>query len=269
MSRRFWPGPALFYIIAAFVTAYLIRSAPILATHTQLLHFQPQLAHHQQPSTTTTLTNTQTTTATMSKVSADTLLSAIKARRSIYPLTKDLGSLTPSRIQQLLSELTLHTPSSFNSQSNRIVVLFGAEHEKLWDITSETLQAIVPADSWQGTADKMNMFKGAAGTVLFFDDQDTIHEYQNKFQAYAEKFDGWATQSNAIQQYLSWTALELEGLGANLQHYNPLIDQRVASEWKLPASWKLNAQLIFGGVGAPAGEKSFKPVDERMKVFGA
>jgi predicted oxidoreductase (fatty acid repression mutant protein) len=208
-------------------------------------------------------------TATMSKSASAAFLSAVKARRSIYPLTKDLGSVTPARVQEIVNELTLHTPSSFNSQSNRVVVLFGDEHEKLWTITSEILKGIVPEDSWQPTADKMNMFKGAAGTVLFFDEQDTVQEFQNKYQPYADKFPTWATQSNAIQQHLTWTALELEGLGANLQHYTPLIDQRVASEWKLPASWKLNAQLVFGGVGAPAGEKSFKPIEERVKVFGA
>lgn len=205
----------------------------------------------------------------MSKAAADAFLSAIKARRSVYPLTKELGSVTPARIQHIISETTLHTPSSFNSQSNRVLVLFGAEHEKLWTITSDILKDIVPADSWQPTADKMNLFKGAAGTVLFFDDQDTVQEFANKFQAYADKFPVWASQSNAMQQHLTWTALELEGLGANLQHYNPLIDQRVAAEWKIPASWKLNAQLVFGGVGAPAGEKAFKPVEERVKVSGA
>lgn len=205
----------------------------------------------------------------MSKVTADSLLSIVKSRRSIYPLTKTLGDATPARIQHIVNELTLHTPSSFNSQSNRVLVLFGDEHEKLWDIATNALKAIVPEDSWKATGDKMNMFKGAAGTVLFFDDQDTVQEYQNKFQIYADKFPTWATQSNAMQQYLTWTALELEGLGANLQHYNPLIDQQVTAEWKLPASWKLSAQLVFGGIGAPAGEKSFKPVEERVKVFGA
>lgn len=205
----------------------------------------------------------------MSKAATDAFLSAIKARRTIYPLTKNLGDVTPARIQHIVNETTLHTPSSFNGQSNRVLVLFGAEHEKLWTLTSDILKDIVPADSWKATADKMNMFKGAAGTVLFFDDQDTVQEFQNKFQPYADKFPGWASQSNGMQQHLTWTALELEGLGANLQHYSPLIDQRVASEWKLPASWKLNAQLVFGGVGAPAGEKSFKPLEERVKVFGA
>ena len=39
----------------------------------------------------------------------------------------------------------LHTPSAFNSQSARIVVLFGEDHKKLWDITEETLKVIVGA----------------------------------------------------------------------------------------------------------------------------
>lgn len=72
-----------------------------------------------------------------------------------------------------------------------------------------------------------------------------------------------------MQQWLLWTALELEGLGANLQHYSPLIDEKVAATWKLPASWKLNAQLVFGGRAAEPGEKQFKPLDERVKFFGA
>ena len=115
----------------------------------------------------------------------------------------------------------------------------------------------------------MAMFKGAAGTILFFDDEEVVRGMQAKFSAYADRFPTWASQSNAMQQYLLWTALELEGLGANLQHYNPLIDQKVASTWGLPETWKLSAQLVFGGKTGEAGEKQFQPVEERVKVFGA
>ncbi|CAG9942174.1 unnamed protein product [Clonostachys rosea f. rosea IK726] len=59
------------------------------------------------------------------------------------------------------------------------------------------------------------------------------------------------------------------GLGANLQHYNPIIDDKVAAQWSLPATWKLNAQLVFGGKAGEAGPKEFKPLEERVKVFGA
>ncbi|KHO00933.1 nitroreductase family protein [Metarhizium album ARSEF 1941] len=202
------------------------------------------------------------------KLSADLLIQMAKARRTIYALDKNLP-ISTSRIQELVNETTLHTPSSFNSQSNRAVVLFGSEHDKLWDLTTSTLRAIVPDDKWKPTQDRMAMFKGAAGTVLFFEDQDAVKSMQAAFPAYADRFPGWATQSAGMQQLLLWTSLELEGLGANLQHYNPLIDEKVAATWDLPKSWQLNAQLVFGGRAGEPGTKEFKPLDERVKVFGA
>ncbi|KAK2612893.1 type II nitroreductase [Conoideocrella luteorostrata] len=202
------------------------------------------------------------------KISAELLFQMAKSRRTIYALNKNL-SIPTSRIQELVNETTLHTPSSFNSQSNRVVVLFGAEHDKLWDITTSTLQAIVPDDKWKHTEERMAMFKHGAGTVMFFEDQDVVKGMQASFPSYADRFPTWAAQSLGMQQLLLWTALELEGLGANLQHYNPLVDEKVAETWNLPKSWKLNAQLVFGGRAAEAGEKEFKPLEERVKVFGA
>ena len=204
-----------------------------------------------------------------SKLTAETFFNYVKHRRTIYPLTKNLGSVTTARVQELVKESTLHTPSSFNSQSNRLLVLFGADHDKLWDITRSTLKAIVPESSWQQTADRIAGFAGAAGTVLFFDDEPTVQGMQAQFPPFADKFPLWASQSNSIQQWILWTALEVEGLGCNLQHYNPLIDEQVAAEWKVPATWKLNAQLVFGGKAGEAGDKEFKPIEERVKVFGA
>jgi len=104
---------------------------------------------------------------------------------------------------------------------------------------------------------------------MFFEDQTVVEGMQAKFPSYADKFPIWATQSDAMLQFTLWTALEAEGLGANLQHYNPIIDEKVAAAWKLPATWKLNAQLVFGGKTAPAGEKTVMPLEERYKVFGA
>lgn len=66
-----------------------------------------------------------------------------------------------------------------------------------------------------------------------------------------------------------WTALEAEGLGCNLQHYNPLIDVKVANEWGIDSEWGLKAQMVFGKPTAPPGPKQMIPAEERMKVFGA
>ncbi|TDZ31534.1 putative nitroreductase HBN1 [Colletotrichum spinosum] len=204
----------------------------------------------------------------MSAPSANLILDAVKARRTYYPLSKDLP-ISTARIDEIVQTALTHVPSSFNSQSNRVVVLHGAEHSKFWDIATGVLKAIVPAEQWESTAGRMAMFKGGAGTVLFFEDQDVVNAFQEKFAVYADRFPGWAAQSDGMLQFTIWTALEVEGLGANLQHYNPLVDQQVAAEWKVPANWKLNAQLVFGGKTGEAGPKEFKPIEEIFKTYSS
>lgn len=150
-----------------------------------------------------------------------------------------------------------------------MVVLLKEEHVKLWDIAKEALKAIVPAEQWPASEGRLTGFQKGYGTVLFFDDRTAVSGMQQKFALYADKFPIWASQSNAMTQLAVWTALEAEGLGANLQHYNPLIDQKVASTWGLSKDWELSAQLVFGKKEGEAGEKTFAPIEERFKVFGA
>ena len=90
-----------------------------------------------------------------------------------------------------------------------------------------------------------------------------------KVPGYDDKFPVWALQSGAMHQFSAWVALEAEGLGANLQHYNPLIDDGVREAFSLPKSWKLQAQLVFGGRTAEVSEKAHNPIEDRLKVFGA
>ena len=201
-------------------------------------------------------------------MSVQILQEIAQTRRSLYVLNKDLP-ISQDEVKQIVEHALKHTPSSFNSQSTRMVVLFGAEHAKLWDIAISELRKIVPADKFEPTENKLNMFKAAAGSVLFFEDQEVIKGLQNQFPAYAANFPIWAEHANAMNQYAIWTTLSAAAVGANLQHYNPVIDAEVAKTWNIPANWTLRAQLVFGGMGAPAGEKSFASIEERMKVFGA
>ncbi|CAK7202543.1 type II nitroreductase [Sporothrix eucalyptigena] len=206
--------------------------------------------------------------AAVTKPNADTLLELMKGRRSYYALSKDLP-ISKERIQEIVKVAIEQTPSSFNSQSNRVVILFGDEHDKFWNIATETLKAIVPAENWEATNTRMNMFKAGAGSILFFEDQTVVEGMQAKFALYADRFPVWALQTDGMLQFALWTALEAEGLGANLQHYNPLVDEKVAETWKVPSTWKLNAQLVFGARAGDANPKDQVPIDERLKVYGA
>ena len=197
-----------------------------------------------------------------------TLQQLAEKRRSIYALSNQLP-VSNDEIVNLVEHAVLHTPSAFNSQSTRIVVLFGEDHKKLWDITEETLKVIVGDDEkFQGTKDKIAGFRAGAGTVLFFEDKGVVRNMQEAAPLYADKFPIWAHQTSAMHQYVIWTALASLDIGANLQHYNPVIDQRVADAWDIADDWELNAQMVFGAIEQPAGDKAFQPIDERMKVFG-
>ena len=104
--------------------------------------------------------------------------------------------------------------------------------------------------------------------MLFFDDRNIIKGLQERFPSYADTFPGSADQAGAMLQYALWTTFATQRIGANLQHYNPLIDSAVAQTWDIPANWHLRAQLVFGGIAAAPAEKALAPTAERLRVAG-
>lgn len=201
-------------------------------------------------------------------MSLQTLHAIAEKRRSIYALNNNLP-ISNDEVLNIVEHAILHTPSSFNSQSTRLVVLFGEEHQKVWQITEDLLRKMVNDDEkFKSTEAKIASFKAGAGTILFFEDQAVVKGLQAQFPAYAHNFPIWADHTNAMHQYAIWNALASVDVGANIQHYNGVIDEEVAKAWNVDKEWKLVAQMVFGGISAPAGEKSFEPIEKRMKVFG-
>ena len=190
----------------------------------------------------------------------------IEQRRTIYGLGKDLP-VSESDIESIVEHAVKHTPSAFNSQSARVIVLFDTAHDTLWNITLENLRQIVPAENFAPTEARIGGFAGGAGTVLFFEDQSVIEYLMENFALYAKNFPIWSEQSSGMLQYVVWTSLAEVNVGASLQHYNEVIADDVAKAFEVPDSWKLIAQMPFGNIASPAGEKEFQPLDSRMKVI--
>ena len=191
----------------------------------------------------------------MSKESLVTLQQAFDERRSVYALGNELP-VEPQAIVNMAERVLLHTPSAFNSQSSRLVVLFGAEHQQLWDIAEEKLRAAVGDGDFSGSKQKLDGFRAAAGTVLFYEDKNVTQSLQEQFALYADRFPVWAQQTSAMHQYAMWTELRTLNVGANLQHYNPLVDEDAAKAFSIPDSWELVAQMPFGNIVEPAGDKT-------------
>jgi len=198
---------------------------------------------------------------------SNNFLDLIHKRRTIYAIGRNVNQ-SPEHLTDLIQQAIKQSPSSFNSQSSRAVILFNAEHEKFWNFVKVQLKAYAKDEaSALKTETKMDSFIAGFGTVLFFEDLEVIQNLQEKFPAYAENFPIWAEHSTAIAQFSTWTALNSEGIGASLQHYNPIVDEQVHAEWDIPKTWKLRAQLVFGSIEAEAAEKAYIDDAVRFKVF--
>ncbi|KAK4989094.1 putative nitroreductase [Elasticomyces elasticus] len=204
--------------------------------------------------------------------SSMSFLDAVKNRRTIYTLNKELP-IGDDRIEELV-KLSVH-------DSARLVVLLKKEYETFWDFTTEILKAIVPEDQWSHTEQRIKGLRAAYGRIrisctppciLFFEDPNPTKELQCKFPTYAHHFPTWSEHTSAMHQYMLWTALEAEGCGCNLQHYHPIVDQKVKGHWNINMEWNLRVQLVFGGVPEGARdklpEKTNLPLEERMIIHG-
>lgn len=194
-----------------------------------------------------------------------TLLDLAQKRRSCYNLTNQIP-LSQAQLVALIQMAVKHAPSAFNSQSSRVLVLLDEKHRTFWELTENELKKIVPPENWAQTAEKITAFAKAYGTLLFFEDWTVVENLQTRFPAYKDNFPIWAYQANGMLEYLIWTALAEQNIGASLQHYNPLVDAAVQHTFNVPAGWKLVAQMPFGEITQPPAEKEFLPLDSRVIV---
>ena len=193
-------------------------------------------------------------------------LDIARKRRTQYALGNDIP-IGQEQVTGLIQEAMRQAPSSFNSQSSRALILHGAQSVKFWEIVKDELRKIVPADAFPTTEKKIDSFAAGAGTVLFYEDQEPVKALQEQFPLYADNFPVWSEHATGIAQYAVWMTLAEAGIGASLQHYNPLPDAAVAAEWNIPDSWVLRAQMPFGSHAGEFGDKTFIEDSERFRVF--
>ncbi|CDR44184.1 CYFA0S14e00584g1_1 [Cyberlindnera fabianii] len=187
-----------------------------------------------------------------------TFIKTYNTRRTQYQLKKALPQgVTIEQVQSIVQEFVKHTPTSFNMQSLRAVVITGALHEAVWKAVADAL----PTDDAKRRP--LSAKDEAYGSVIFFDDSTTIKGMQEKFAVYADYFPIFAATSNGAAQINTWAAIGELGLGGHLQHYNPFVE--AALKGKVPESWTVQAQLVFGVPTAEAGPKQF--IENEVKVL--
>jgi uncharacterized protein len=77
-------------------------------------------------------------------------LDAIESRRSIYTISPDNAPVSNERVLEIVTHVLKHSPSSYNSQTARAVVLFDEHHRKYWDAAESAVEKVVPPEVWSG-----------------------------------------------------------------------------------------------------------------------
>ncbi|NLD34485.1 MAG: nitroreductase family protein [Clostridiales bacterium] len=198
-----------------------------------------------------------------------TLQRTAERRRSLYDLSADLP-ITTEELHGLLRDILRTTPSGFNSQTARLVLLSGAEHRQAWDVIQRCVQPLTEPAAFEKTVAKMDGFRRAAGTILFFEDGEILRDLEQRFPKFANNVPLFSAHTSAMHQYAAWTQLAALNIGANLQHYNPVADDALKAAFNLPQAWELHAQMVFGGILSPTGKprEQKRPVEERLVVLG-
>ena len=76
-----------------------------------------------------------------------------------------------------------------------------------------------------------------------------------------------ATKQKIAAQLNTWVTLANNGIGANLQHYNPIIDDLVREAFDIPTNRNLRAQMPFGSIEGSAKDKDYMDRKDQFKVL--
>ncbi len=107
--------------------------------------------------------------------------------------------------------------------------------------------------------------------IVFWVSEKAVKEAGEQHPSAASAFPQFSEHSNGMAQILLWTALELEGLGANLQHMGafPNVGEALKKFCGVPEDYSLKAHLNYGDEAQehPAAPPQKLPVSEVLNIL--
>jgi predicted oxidoreductase (fatty acid repression mutant protein) len=204
-------------------------------------------------------------------------LLTLQTRRTYYNLTAK-SPISDEEILAIVERAIKYTPSSFNTQTSRAVVVIGDKHRQLWDAVWAAHKSTLPDEASIANFQPKfeEQYKPGYGSVVFFEDQEAMDNFIKMVPAVAGALPVFSQNTAGIAQFIVWTALAAEGLGASLQHYGGFGPVQAAAITKFlgtPESWKCSAIMPFGvpadadAPGLKEFPKTFQPIEERVKFI--
>lgn len=191
-------------------------------------------------------------------------MDVIEKRRSNYDLGNNL-EISKKDLINLLRKIIYYSPSPFNVQSSKIVLLNKKSHHLLWTtVVEEFLKKNNNGDLLDSDKARIKREDKAYGTILFYKDERVIEEFKEKLDAYEQKsLNSWCIEESAMLQMNIWNELRLRNIGAHIVHFDD-IDEEVSVAFDIDKNYKLVAMMVFGNIIQEAAVKPKKDIDKRF-----
>lgn len=167
-------------------------------------------------------------------------------------------------LSELIQEAVRSCPQLYESNSTRVVILYGEAHQKVWQLVKDTQRKELPAHIFASAALKIDQCSAAFGTVLFYEDENIIKSLQKNMPFNVDLYPEWSEQHIGMAQYAIWAALADAGLGSAFHHYKD-VDRPIADYFAMDSMWRLKAQLVFGSIEQQAVEPNYD--DQQFSIF--
>ncbi len=174
---------------------------------------------------------------------AATLEDLLRQRRTIRRLGD--GPLPDGALARIATAAH-RVPAAYGRPAWHVVVV-RESRAAFWDAVEAAFRERLEPERLARYLDRLDGFRAGAGAVLVYEDRLAVEASHAANGVTPEQAAAFAQQGLGMVQFALWLALVAEGLATSLQHWEWLVEDRLADLLGVPADrYRLAATMPFG-----------------------
>lgn len=149
-------------------------------------------------------------------------------------------------VEEMIREEIKKKKYYLNQKSQREVIMFGKEREKIWKIVKEKIRKIVKEEDLKKKEEKIEGFDEGEGKVLLYEEKRVVKGIKENLKIYEDNLKVWQEKQGGMEKNEVWEEIENEGIGERIKNYNKMIEEEVEKKWDVKRNWKIREKMKFG-----------------------
>lgn len=164
------------------------------------------------------------------------------------------ADLSADDVTKLIQQVVAITPTCYNCQGSRVIILYGEEHTRFWQRLMK-----LKVDTAEERRFLEESVVPAAGTVVLLEDDLSVKVMQKMYPSFAMAFPYFAEHSSGMVELSLTVGLAQKEIGTIIRHYRTDPAEVLEADSDVPETWKMKAQIAFGLKTAPSMRREELP----------